>query len=173
MNKIFMTQLRGLLEKTADQEETMEDAARAAAQSIAAGGRFFLHGTGELKGIEAQAFDGADPLPGAVRLTSAEDAGPMEMVWLFADSAESIRPLTENILENGGHVLLVTPEAVEDLPPGSFSLATGVTRGLIPEESGKRTGRPHLLVSLHLYYDLLFLLREILEENDLLEEIEE
>ena len=71
MLKMFTTQLTGLFKKIAEKEEfSFEDGARLLAQ----GQTIYLLGFKEMKAVEFEALEGAEPFKGAMLLTNVEAA---------------------------------------------------------------------------------------------------
>ncbi|NJP37361.1 DUF2529 family protein [Alkalicoccus luteus] len=166
MKKMFDTQVSGLLNKLELLEEDVEDAARMTAQSLIGDGHLYVASSADLGGIVSQAVHGADAVTGAERFEAETQLTDLDTVWVFTSSRTETLEAETRAAEAGAVLVTASPEAVEEADSiRSFSLPTGVTRPLLPTESGARTGEPHLLVSLHLYYMLYFQLQEIMEEH--------
>ena len=68
MLKMFSTQLTGLFMRIADKEEfQFEDGARLLAQAAVGHGAIYFKGFGEMRGVEFEAIEGAEPLESAKR----------------------------------------------------------------------------------------------------------
>ncbi|WP_147802721.1 DUF2529 family protein [Alkalicoccus halolimnae] len=167
MMKIFETQLSGILRKLDGAEMEIEDAARMTAQSILSDGHVYAAASPDLGGIVSQALHGADAVPDCGRLEADTPLSSLDTIWLFTNDVEETRAEMQAAFDSGAALVLVMPKKTghELEQEASFIIETSVTRPLIPTESGRRIGEPHLLVSLHVYYALYFQLMEILEEH--------
>ncbi|WP_444685208.1 DUF2529 family protein [Alkalicoccus luteus] len=167
MKKMFDTQVSGLLQKLEVLEESVEDAARMTAQSLIGDGHLYVASSADLGGIVSQAVHGADAVQDAERLEDDTVLTDLDTVWVFTSSREETAAAETRAADAGAVLVVASPEASEEADSiRSFSLPTGVTRPLLPTESGTRIGEPHLLVTLHLYYMLFFQLQEIIEEHE-------
>ncbi|WP_416147796.1 DUF2529 family protein [Salipaludibacillus sp. HK11] len=171
--KIFTTQTQGLVDKLAQYEEDLEDAARVIAQSIISDGKIFWYGEHELKGVVSQACVGEDKWKGSLRADEETTFSKMDTFIVATRnlSGAVISSLIERASEVGANVIAIysNKESVKEFnlfEKVDFSFCTGVVHGLVPMESGQKIGRPHLLVALQLYYQLYFSVMEILEEHD-------
>lgn len=167
--KIFHTQLKGILDKLANEEESLEDAARILAQSIIGDGTVYWHGEKEMKGMTLQACEGADKIPDSVLLNEpfADLSSLDSLVVASAQYSENVKSLIRQAKNEGAAVIGIGSEPDFKVEKDDFDVyfTTHVTKGLVPLESGERTGHPHLLVSLYIYYGLYFAVSEILEEH--------
>lgn len=165
MIKMFETQLSGLLQKVGEQETVIEDSARITAQSILSDGQVYIAASADVGGVVAQAVHGADPIPGCDRLTEKTVLSSLDTVWIFTSSFTEVTEEYEQAVNAGASIVMVLPEADQE-KDNIFFIDTHVKRPLLPTESGKRIGEPHLLVSLHIYYMLYFHVLEMLEEHN-------
>ncbi|PYZ96112.1 hypothetical protein CR205_17240 [Alteribacter lacisalsi] len=175
MQKIFLTQLQGLVTKMNDTYEgAFEDGARLMAQSIVSGGRIGIYASGDMEGVVSQAIKGVDRLEGVVEISSTldESFSEMDTVLLFSPSPNEAATcmLADQLRERGvSTVAVYTGEKRDDSPSledlADAAIDLGVTRGLIPGDDGRRKGQPRLLVALYAYYTLYFTVEEILEEH--------
>ncbi|WJY26530.1 DUF2529 family protein [Sporosarcina trichiuri] len=156
--KMLTTQLTGLLQRIAgSQEEAVEDTARLLAQAAAGEGRVLLSGTGEMHGVVLNAIAGAEPFLKAAVLESPETPDQADRVWLFARSAadEEILQIARPLAERGiAFAAVGDVKESEDNELSSLAdayIATGVTRGLLPDDDGGRVVQPHLFAALFIF----------------------
>ena len=156
--KMLTTQLNGLLQRIASsQEEAIEDTARLLAQAAVGEGRVILHGTHDSTGVVMHALDGAEPFANAVPLTEGVPLGSMDRVWLFARdaSSEETLELARSLAESDVPFAVVSNAKVsEDNALAELAdvyIATGITKGLLPDDDGGRVVQPHLLAALFIY----------------------
>ncbi|GKV69132.1 hypothetical protein NCCP2716_16300 [Sporosarcina sp. NCCP-2716] len=153
--KMLTTQLAGVLQRIAGgQEEAIEDTARLLAQAAAGEGRVLVHGTREMRGAVLNVLEGAEPLAGAAALTEDERPGTMDRVWLFARHAgeEDVLRLARTLAENGTAFAVVAdvPASAENelSELADVYVATGITKGLLPDDTGNRVVLPYLFAAL-------------------------
>ncbi|AMX85049.1 hypothetical protein GS3922_16330 [Geobacillus subterraneus] len=170
--KILTTQTIGLLQKiAADEELALEDGARLLAQAAISNGRIWLYGTGELDAVVAAALLGPDSLPKAAHLEpeAADDWNETDRALVFArfsNDKEAIR-LVEQLQANGVDTVAVSTLVKDE--PGLADIAavhidSKLSRPLVPTEDGRRIAMPTVVAASFIYYGLLVLLDEILEE---------
>jgi len=169
--KIFTTQMKGLIEKLTHYEEELEDAARVISQSIVSDGQIFWYGEGEMKGIVSQACSGTDSLENSLVADENTSFSNMDTLIIASPniSVPAVKTLIDNAISAGASVITIysyNDSAQSEHRLADFSFCTGVNQGLVPMESGKRIGSPHLLLALNLYYQLYFAVMEMLEEHE-------
>ncbi|WP_026691615.1 DUF2529 family protein [Alteribacter aurantiacus] len=177
MDKIFSTQLQGLLNKMNDTyEEAFEDASRILAQTITSRGKIGILAKGEMEGVLAQAIKGVDRFESVVELEEGnlDVLDEMDTALIFSPSPnEATCCMAADSLKGRGiqTVAVFTGEkrdedgpSLEDLTDVSIDL--GVKKGLIPNDRGERVGQPRLLMALYAYYNLYFTTEEILSEHE-------
>jgi len=170
MLKMFTTQLTGVFKKITEEEEfSFEDGARLLAQ----GSSIYLYGSREMKTVEFEALEGAEPLKEARVLTVATVAELTEAdrVLIFArtssdeDAVALALQLREKnvpfvavstILESGGQLA--------DLADVHIDLQ--LKKGLLPDDFGNRYGYPSSMAALFVYYGLKFTIDEIFAEYE-------
>jgi len=173
MLKIYLTQLKGLLQKIIDkQEERFEDAARLLAQAVVSDGSIYFYGFDEMRMLAPEVLEGANSLikahelaPNNLRLL------PMDRVILITGSDDDERAtiLAKQITHTGAMTIglstMMQPE------PQSFSNAVNLhinlqsKRALIPEDDGNRIGQPNTIAALFAYHCLFLTLHEVLEDQ--------
>ncbi|MCP8967950.1 DUF2529 domain-containing protein [Ectobacillus ponti] len=178
MLKIFSTQLTGYLKRIAEQEdESLEDGARLLAQALTGSGTIYMYGTREMEGVVAEALYGEEPFRGAQRLEPGADIQPgvdiqpADRILLVSrfSTDEDIVALAKQLQEDGHSI--VGMSAVKEGAPSlvdyvDVHIDTKLTKALIPNEDGTRSGFPSLMTSLFAYYGLRFIIEEILAEYD-------
>ncbi|MCG1021317.1 DUF2529 domain-containing protein [Sutcliffiella horikoshii] len=180
MLKIFTTQLQGVFNRIGSSEEfAFEDAARLLAQAAVGDGRIYVHGVKEMKAIEAEATEGAEPLAGAKLLSDLDsyhdltDTDRALIVSRFSTDEEAIstaKALKELGIEIVGISTVVDAtesteaETLENLADVHIDMK--LKKPLIPGDDGERFGFPSSMVALYVYHGVAFTLTEILEEQE-------
>ncbi|SDN01642.1 DUF2529 domain-containing protein [Bacillus sp. OK048] len=167
MLKMFTTQLTGLFKRIAEKEEfSFEDGARLLAQ----GQTIYLLGFKEMKAVEFEALEGAEPLRGAHVLTNADDLTSADRVLLFSRNADDVEAIewAMRLQEKGVPfvaVSTVVPDGkLADLADVHLNLQ--LTKGLLPDDFGNRYGYPASMAALFIYYGLKFTIDEIFAEYE-------
>ncbi|WP_404446180.1 DUF2529 domain-containing protein [Sutcliffiella horikoshii] len=181
MLKIFTTQLQGVFNRIGSSEEfAFEDAARLLAQAVVGDGRIYVHGVKEMKAVEGEATDGAEPLVGATLLSDLDsyhdltDTDRALIVSRFSTDEEAIntaKALKELGIEIVGISTVVeTEESAESAQTlealSDVHIDMKLKKPLIPGDDGERFGFPASMVALYVYHGLAFTLKEILEEQE-------
>jgi uncharacterized phosphosugar-binding protein len=175
MLKMFSTQLSGLFKKLQDHEEfSMEDAARLLAQAKVGEGTIFLYGTKEMAAIPLEAINGAEPLTGAVALDpdQLENLSVADRVLLVARDSTDVEAVTlaQSLVEK--EIPFVAVSTVSTKAPGGLDALADVhidlrmKKGMLPTETGERTGLPTSMAALFIYYGIKFTIDEILAEYE-------
>ncbi len=153
--KMLTTQLAGVLQRIAgSQEEAIEDTARLLAQAAAGEGRVLVFGSREMRGAVLNVLEGAEPFTRAAELTDKTVPGTMDRVWLFVRHVgdEEVLQLARKLAEEG-----TAFAAVADVPASAENelseladvyVATGITKGLLPDDTGGRVVQPFLFAAL-------------------------
>ncbi|NYE06045.1 hypothetical protein F4694_002820 [Bacillus niacini] len=166
MLKMFTTQLTGLFKRLEEKEEfSFEDGARLLAQ----GQNIYVVGFKEMKGVEFEALEGAEPLKGA--LTNVESATSADRVLLFtrhSDDQEAVE-LADKLVEKEIPFVAVSTSIseegkLEELADVYINLQ--LKKGLLPDDFGNRYGYPSSMAALYVYYGLKFTIDEILAEYE-------
>ncbi len=167
MLKMFTTQLTGLFKKIAEKEEfSFEDGARLLAQ----GQTIYLLGFQEMKAVEFEALESAEPLKGAKVLMNIDELSSADRVLLFSrtSSDEEAIEWASKLQELG--IPFVAASTV--VPDGKLAELADVhinlqlTKGLLPDDFGNRYGYPASMAALFVYYGLKFTIDEIFAEYD-------
>ncbi|MFJ5759427.1 DUF2529 domain-containing protein [Neobacillus sp. NPDC093182] len=165
MLKMFTTQLTGLFKRIEEKEEfSFEDGARLLAQ----GQSIYVVGFKEMKGVEFEALEGAEPLKGA--LTNVDAATSADRVLLFTRTSadQEAVELAEKLLEKEIPFVAISTSVsdgkLEELADVHINLQ--LTKGLLPDDFGNRYGYPSSMAALYVYYGLKFTIDEILAEYE-------
>ncbi|MBM7648337.1 putative phosphosugar-binding protein [Bacillus ectoiniformans] len=172
MLKMFTTQLTGLLQRISDKEAfSIEDGARLLAQASAGEGHIYIKGLKEMQAIEYEAIEGAEPFRHARVLQSDTQIKQMDRVLLIsrlANDPEAIA-IGESLAAEGIPFVAIAGQIKADSEPSLADLAdifidTKLTKGMLPDDSGGRTGFPSAMAGLYIYHLLKMTTDEILED---------
>lgn len=177
MLKIFTTQLTGLFKRISEGGElSFEDGARLLAQAPIGDGSIYIFGSKEMKVIEYEAIEGAEPLKGAKALfkSGIEQFTETDRVLLVSrfDTDEEANQIA-SILRNKGIPFVSVSTILDggsDQPTVNLAdvhIDLKLTKGLLPDEFGNRFGFPASMAALFTYYGLKFSIDEMLSEYDL------
>ncbi|WHZ03032.1 DUF2529 domain-containing protein [Neobacillus sp. YX16] len=165
MMKMFTTQLTGLFKRIEEKAEfSFEDGARLLAQ----GQTIYLVGFREMKAVEFEALEGAEPLKGA--LPNVDAATPADRVLLFTrtsadeDALELAAKLKEKDIPFVAVSTSVPDGKLEEIADVHINLQ--LLKGLLPDDFGNRYGYPSSMAGLYVYYGLKFTIDEILAEYE-------
>jgi hypothetical protein len=165
--KMFTTQLTGLFKRIADKEEfSFEDGARLLAQ----GQTIYLLGLREMKAVEFEALEGAEPLKGANVLTNAEELTSADRVLLFTRTSADQEAIewASKLQEKDIPFVAVSTEVADGklVELADVHLNLQLTKGLLPDDFGNRYGYPSSMAALYVYYGLKFTIDEIFAEYE-------
>jgi uncharacterized phosphosugar-binding protein len=177
MLKIFTTQLQGVFGRIAGNDDFLfEDGARLLAQAAVGDGRIYIHGVKEMKAVEFEATQGAEPLPTATLLSDLDsyhdltDTDRALIVSRFSTDEEAIetaKALKELGIEIVGISTVMAGDGAETLDAiADVHIDMKLKKPLIPGDDGERFGFPSSMTALYVYYGLAFTIKEILEEQD-------
>lgn len=157
--KMLTTQMGGLLQRAgSNNEDAIEETARLLAQATIGEGRVIFAGFGEMDAVTVNALAAVEPFKGALRYEEGMTIHSADRVWLFARSATDAQALAlANTLAEqfipfavmAGEKAEVEDNALADL--AYTYIATGVLKGILPDETGGRIVQPHVFVALFLY----------------------
>lgn len=177
MLKIFTTQLNGFFKKIEEQEQnTIEEAARILAQAIVGDGNLFVYGVDEMKAITYEAIHGVERFPKIKELVPGEDIEkltPLDRVLVatrFTSDKKAIG-LAKHIRTKGTPVIAISAKLNNEdesslIDEVDLFLDSKLTKALIPNDNGQRTGFPTVMTALYCYYALYLTTMEILEEHE-------
>ncbi|WML41668.1 DUF2529 domain-containing protein [Neobacillus sp. OS1-2] len=174
MLKMFTTQLTGIFKKIDEKEEfSFEDGARLLAQAPVGDGAIYLFGAKEMKAVEYEALEGAEPFTGAKPLsaTSVEQLTDADRVVIFTRTSADVEAVALGKLLREKEIPFVAVSTVMD-PEAEGNLAEladvhidlRLTKGILPDEMGNRYGYPSGMAALFVYYGLKFTIDEMLAE---------
>ncbi|EKN64876.1 hypothetical protein BABA_22278 [Neobacillus bataviensis LMG 21833] len=176
MLKMFATQLTGIFKKIDEKEEfSFEDGARLLAQAPVGDGSIYLFGTKEMRAVEYEALEGAEPFLEAKLLsaTSVEQLSDADRVVIFTRTAgdEEAVALGRQLRERDIPFVAVSTVMEHDTEGDLAELADvhidlRLTRGLLPDDMGNRYGYPSSMAALFVYYGLKFTIEEMLAEYE-------
>lgn len=170
MLKMFATQLTGVFKRIVENEEfSFEDGARLLAQAPIADGAIYILGTKEMKAVEFEGLEGAEPLRFARSFADVDELTNADRVIIFTRSSLDSEALAiaeqlqvkeipfVAVSTGGGHL--------DELADVHINL--GLKQGLLPDDLGNRYGYPASIAALFVYYGLKFTIDEILAEYEL------
>lgn len=165
MLKMFTTQLTGLFKRIEDKAEfSFEDGARLLAQ----GQTIYITGFREMKAVEFEALEGAEPFNRAVLLGDLDTVTLADRVLVFtrsSDDDEAVR-VGEALLEKGIPFVAVSAGAGRLVEISDVHIDLQLSKGLLPDDEGNRYGYPSSMAALFVYYGLKFTVDEILAEYE-------
>lgn len=172
MLKMFTTQLTGLFKRLEEKEEySFEDGARLLAQAPVGDGSIYIFTTKEMKAVEFEALDGAEPFKGARIFDSVEELTDSDRVLMFTRYSNDGAALevAEQLREKGIPFVVVATavpggEHLQELADLLIDLR--LTKALLPDDEGNRYGYPSSMAALFVYYGLKFTIEEILAEYE-------
>lgn len=165
MLKMFTTQLTGLFKRIEEKGEfSFEDGARLLAQ----GQTIYLSGFREMKAVEFEALEGAEPFKGAKVLGSLDDVTSSDRVLLFSRSSSDTEAveLAAGLQEKDIPFVAVSAGDGQLVELADVHINLQLTKGLLPGDMGNRYGYPSSMAGLFVYYGLKFTIEEILAEYE-------
>lgn len=177
MMKIFTTQLTGNLNRILDQEEmNFEDSARLLSQALIGDGNIYIYGHNELHGVVLEALFSSEPLNRAHSLFDSngkmKKLSPEDRVLLFSyhstdeDVISIAKSLSDQSIQTVGVSAIVKNEEKGLDSITDLHIDTKLRQPLIPGDDGERYGYPALMISLYVYYAIIFTIREIMNEYE-------
>lgn len=160
--KILTTQLTGLFQRLAKEEEAIEDTARLLAQAIIGEGRIHLAAFGELEAVAASALNGPETLESTVRYDPSVELSTADRVWILARKDEG-DSLAHELAWRAIPFAMLTAESHGNETADVF-LSMNIDKGLLPGEDGGRIMIPHGLGALYVYHAVKLTIDEILTD---------
>ncbi|MFJ7934289.1 DUF2529 family protein [Sporosarcina sp. NPDC096371] len=171
--KILTTQIGGLLQRIAtSSEEAIEETSRLLAQATIGEGRVIIAGFGEMEAVTATALTSLDPFKGAVRYAEGMDIVSADRVWLLTRSAADERTLDLARLLAERFIPFAALSADKPGDDNELSdlaytyISTGLTRGLLPSDTGERIVQPHAMAALFVYEAVKLAYDEMVSDED-------
>lgn len=160
--KILTTQLTGLFQRIAKEEQAIEDTARLLAQAAIGEGRIHLAAFGELEAVSASALNGPEMLQSAVCYDPAAELSTADRVWILARRDEG-DTLAQELAGRAIPFAMLTAESHVNARADAF-LSLNIDKGLLPGEDGGRIMLPHGLGALYVYHAVKLTIDEMLAE---------
>jgi hypothetical protein len=167
MLKMFTTQVTGLFKRIEEKEEyAFEDGARLLAQ-----GSIYIFATKEMKAVEYEALEGAEPFKGVKIFDGFEDLTNADRVLMFTRYSNDEAALEMAVLlqEKGIPFVAVStavPEGGRLAELADVHIDLRLPKGLLPDDFGNRYGYPSSMAALFVYFGLKFTIEEILAEYE-------
>ncbi|MFC0525210.1 DUF2529 family protein [Pontibacillus salicampi] len=168
---MLTTQLTGTFQSIQrTEEEHIEDAARALAQSIVGDGRVYIKGFGEMEAIHHEIKSGPESLPDTSVYSEDVTLHHLDRVVVFSRFAndEEALAFTRHVQEQGVEVIQISAATKEENPlkdTADFHIDTKVTGPMLPLDM-ERVGFPTLMGMLYIYYALFVTTKEIISEYE-------
>ncbi|MFL6561345.1 MAG: DUF2529 domain-containing protein [Bacillus sp. (in: firmicutes)] len=172
MLKMFTTQLTGLFKRLEEKEEyAFEDGARLLAQAQIGDGSIYIFATKEMKAVEFEALEGAEPFKGVKLFEGVEELTDSDRVMIFTRFSKDVAALQvdEQLREKEIPFVAVAtsvPEAGPLMELADLLIDLRLTKGLLPDDEGNRYGYPSSMAALFVYFGLKFTIEEILAEYE-------
>lgn len=173
--KIFTTQLIGRLKKIeSEQNFAIEDAARLLAQAHVGEGKIYIYAEDEMSGVFSEIRNGQEPLDRIERLTESNfsEITDADRALIFSRDVSNEKALAiGKALEEKAipFVAICSAAAKEENPFEDLAYVfvnLYMDKGLVPTETGGRTGYPSLIAALYVYHNIKILLDEMLEDYE-------
>ncbi|MBU9673482.1 DUF2529 domain-containing protein [Planococcus sp. CP5-4] len=158
--KILTTQLTGLFQRLAKEEQAIEDTARLLAQAAIGEGRIHLAAFGELEAVSASALNGPETLQSAVRYDTSAKLSTADRVWILARKDEG-DSLAHELAKCAIPFAMLTAES-HSSETADVLLSLNIDKGLLPGEDGERIMIPHGLGALYVYHAVKLAIDEML-----------
>ncbi|OIK16085.1 hypothetical protein BIV60_06360 [Bacillus sp. MUM 116] len=172
MLKMFTTQLTGLFKRIDEKEEfSFEDGARLLAQAPVGDGTIYLAGFREMKAVEFEALEGAEPFKVAKVLSDLSLLTEADRVLIFTrTSVDSEAVSLAYELQEKGIPFVAVSSVGDEAGPlvelADVHIDLRLKKGLLPDEFGGRYGYPSSMAGLFVYFGLKFTIEEILGEYE-------
>ena len=160
--KMLTTQLTGLFQRIAKQEDAIEDTARVLAQAAVGEGTIYLAAFGELKAVTAAAIHGAEPLSSVKEWHPDSIITSADRVWILAQQDEGDE-LAGRLADAFIPFALLSARSKEDDLASAF-VSLNIDKGLLPTEDGGRTVVPHAMGALFVYHAVKMAIDEMLAD---------
>lgn len=168
--KMLTTQLSGLLQRIAgSQEESIEETARLLAQAAAGEGTIYFATFGEMDAVYANA-EASELFPRLAKWTPDNDVTSADRVWIL--TTHSTHPEALSLAQSLGDSFIPFSALTADKPDENNPLAdlaytyvsVGISKGLLPTDTGDRVVLPYAFAALFVYEAVLLSVREMTED---------
>lgn len=168
--KMLTTQLSGLLQRIAgSQEEAIEETARLLAQATAGEGMIYFATFGEMDAIYQNAV-ASDLFPRLAQWTPNTDVTSADRIWIL--TTHSTHPealaLAQSLADSFIPFSVLSgdnPAEDDTLTDLAYtSVSCGITKGLLPTDTGDRVVVPYAFAALFVYEAVLLSVREMTED---------
>lgn len=168
---MFMTQLSGLLKRISEKEEfAIEDAGRLLAQSFMSEGFIYMKGFSEMAAIETEAVFGAEVLSSVKRWTEDTQLTEADRVLIatrFSDDPDAVHLAKKLAAEGIPFAAIASKKAEAGIDEtADVFIDLRLTKGLLPDDDGGRTGFPSSIVGLYVYFLMKMTIEEIIAEYE-------
>lgn len=160
--KMLATQIAGLLQRLAKQEDAVEDTARVLAQAAVGEGTIFLAAFGEMEAVAETALDGAEPLMRCAVWKPDSILSSADRVWILAPDNEGDE--LAGRLDDAGIPFAMLAGAPREPVEADAFISLGIAKGLIPTDDGGRTVVPYAIGALFIYHAVKMIIDEMLAE---------
>ncbi|WP_329958770.1 DUF2529 family protein [Sporosarcina sp. G11-34] len=170
---MLTTQVSGLLQRiSSNGEEAIEETARLLAQATLGEGRIIIAGFGEMDVIPTAAQYSAEPFLGIIRYKEGMNLTKADRVWILTrtetdDDALKLANRLANQFIPFAAIASGKPDETNELANLAYTyISTGLTRGLLPSDSGERIVQPHAFAALFIYEAVKVAYDEMLSDED-------
>lgn len=160
---MLSTQLAGLFQRIAQQDETIEEIARLLAQAAVGEGTIFIAAFGEMKAVTAAALEGTEPLRSAREWKPESLLTSEDRVFILAKKDEGDE-LAGRLSDAAIPFAMLFAESKHCELPEVF-LSLGIEGGILPAEGGGRTVVPHAMAALYVYHIIKLMMDDMLNEE--------
>lgn len=160
--KMLSTQLAGLMQRLAKQEEAVEDTARVLAQAAVGEGTIFLAAFGEMKAVAETALRGAEPLASCAEWQPDSILTSADRVWILAPDDEGDE--LAGRLSDAAIPFAMLSGVPRDGGLADAYISLSITKGLLPTDEGGRTVVPYAIGALFVYHAVKLIIDEMLME---------
>lgn len=170
--KMLTTQLSGLLQRIAtSQEEAIEETARLLAQAAAGEGTIFLAAFGEMEAVYLNAAS-SGLFPRLAEWTPDTEITSADRVWIltpYATLPEALS-LAQSLADSFIPFSVLTgdkPAEGDALADLAYTFVScGISKGLLPTDTGERVVLPYAFAALFVYEAVLLSVREMTEDEE-------
>lgn len=168
--KMLTTQLSGLLQRIAgSQEEAIEETARLLAQATAGEGIIYFATFGEMDAVYASA-EASGLFPRLAKWTPGVEVTSADRVWIL--TPHTTHPEALSLAQALADAFIPFSVLSGDKPGEEDALmdlaytyvTLGITKGLLPTDTGERVVVPYAFAALFVYEAVMLSVREMVED---------